>query len=258
MQDLRGPGFDTVPSALAQGALAPAALRADAARWGAQLEAAGVNLTLGPVLDTVPGAAFAARNPPIGQLHREFGYDPQTVSAHGLAVLQAMAAAGVDTAVKHFPGLGRVLANTDFRAGVVDPTTTATDPYLSPFGDAVRAGTRFVMVSSAGYSRIDPGNPAAFSPTVVTGLLRGSLGFGGVVISDDLGAARQVSAVPVGERAVRFVRAGGDLVLTVVAGQIPQMRAALLAAMRDPAFARLVDAAAVRVLTAKAAAGLLG
>ena len=58
----------------------------------------------------------------------------------------------------------------------------------------IRTGHPFVMMSSAVYSRIDPARPAAFSPTVITGLLRGDLGFDGVVVSDDLGAARQVSA----------------------------------------------------------------
>ena len=71
------------------------------------------------------------------------------------------------------------------------------------------------MMSTAVYARIDPDNPAAFSPAVVQGMLRGDLGFHGVIVSDDLGNARQVASVPVPDRALRFLAAGGDLVLTL-------------------------------------------
>jgi beta-N-acetylhexosaminidase len=115
------------------------------------------------------------------------------------------------------------------------------------------------MMSTAIYARIDPGTPAAFSSKIVTGLLRQRLGFSGVIISDDLGAAAQVAATAVGQRAVDFVAAGGDLVLTVVASQASIMAAALLArASSDPAFKAQVDAAALRVLRLKQAAGLVG
>jgi beta-N-acetylhexosaminidase len=257
VQDLNGPGFDTIPSALQQGQLSVSVLRQRAERWGRQLKAAGINLTLGPVLDTVPGPVAAQRNPPIGQLDREFSYTPAVVASHGVAVVKEMAAADVDATAKHFPGLGRVTGNTDLTAGVTDTQTTATDLYLTPFAAAIKAGIPFVMMSTAVYARIDPANPAAFSHRIVTTLLRDRLGFDGVVISDDVGGAAQVAFVPVGQRAVRFVAAGGDIVLTVDPAQIQVMRAALLSAMKQPAFARLVDAAALRVLIAKSRAGLL-
>lgn len=258
VQRMTGPGFSTIPSAIEQGSLDPATLQRSAARWGAQLRAAGVNVDLAPVLDTVPSAAFAPANPPIGALDREFGFDPQIVAAHGSAFAQGLAAAGVSATVKHFPGLGRVTGNTDTTAGVTDTETTRNDPYLTPFTRAIRAGAPFVMMSTAVYSRIDPAGPAAFSSIIVTGLLRNTLGFRGVVISDDVGAAAQVAAVPVAERALRFIAAGGDIVLTVDATQIAEMAAAVIAsAQRDPAFRARVDAAALRVLTAKQAHGLL-
>jgi beta-N-acetylhexosaminidase len=257
VQDLNGPGFDTIPSALQQGQLSSSVLRQRAERWARQLKAAGINLTLGPVLDTVPGQVAAQHNPPIGQLDREFGYTPAVVASHGVAVVKAMAAAGVDATAKHFPGLGRVTGNTDLTAGVTDTQTAATDPYLTPFAAAIKAGIPFVMMSTAVYARIDPANPAAFSHPIVTTLLRDRLGFHGVVISDDVGGAAQVASVPVGQRAVRFVAAGGDIVLTVDPAQIPVMRTALQSAMKQPAFAHLVDAAALRVLIAKSRAGLL-
>ena len=100
--------------------------------------------------------------------------------------------------------------------------------------------------------------PAAFSHTIVTGMLRDDLGFGGLIISDDVGVAKQVADRSPGQRAVDFVAAGGDIVLTVDAGQAGEMTAALLAKARaDPAFKRQVDAAALRVLQAKQAARIV-
>jgi beta-N-acetylhexosaminidase len=255
VQVLKGPGFALIPSARSQGRLAPADLRARARTWGGQLRAAGVLLDLAPVADTVPVGAV---NPPIGHFDRQYGSDPATVAAHATAFAAGLAEAGVTPTVKHFPGLGRVTANTDVSSGVTDRTTTRTDPYLGPFRTAIRAGHPFVMMSSAVYTRIDPARPAVFSPVVVTGLLRGDLHFDGVVMSDDLGAARQVSAVPAGDRAVRFVAAGGDLVLTVTPATLPAMFTALYdRATRDPAFRAAVDRSAGRILLAKQRLGLL-
>jgi beta-N-acetylhexosaminidase len=174
-------------------------------------------------------------------------------------VVSAAQGAGILTTLKHFPGLGRVTANTDTAAVVTDPVTTAGDPQVALFGALARApAAPFVMVSLATYPQLDPAQPAAFSPAVVTGLLRGRLGYAGVVVSDDLGSARAVAAVPAGQRAVRFLAAGGTVVLTVTAAVLPGMEDAVLAASdADPAFAARVDAAARTALLAKARAGLL-
>ncbi len=256
VQRLQGPGFSIVPAALVQGSRRPATLRSQARAWGQQLKRAGVNVNLAPVLDTVP--ARGRPNPPIGDLDREYGHTPATVRSHGLAYAEGMADAGIAATVKHFPGLGRVSGNTDVASRVTDRVTTRADAYLAPFRAAVQAHVPFVMMSTAIYSRIDPRNPAAFSHTVVTGMLRGALGYRGLIISDDVGAARQLSGVTPGQRAVRFVRAGGDVVLTVVAGQARAMTSALLAEARaSSSFRAKVNAAALLVLQAKARAGLL-
>jgi beta-N-acetylhexosaminidase len=256
VQRLQGAGFSSIPSGLVQGTIAPATLQRDAQTWGTQLRRAGVDVDLSPVLDTVP--ANSPGNPPIGDLDREFGHTPAVVSSHGVAVVKGLAAAGVAATVKHFPSLGRVSGNTDTTSGVTDHVTTRTDAYLAPFAAAVQVGTPFVMMSTAIYARIDATHPAAFSSTIITGMLRGDLGFTGVVISDDLGQAAQVRGYAVGTRAVDFIAAGGDLVLTVVASQAKAMTAALLAkADADPAFKAKVDAAALTVLREKQALGLL-
>lgn len=252
VQVLNGPGFSAMPAALTQGGWSTTKLRSYATLWGRQLRAAGVNVDLAPVVDTVPSAAAAATNPPIGYYHREFGYTPSVVAAHGTAFVQGLTAAGVDATVKHFPGLGRVIANPDTASGVTDRVTVRRDPYLAPFAAAVRAKVAFLMVSTAYYRRIDANHPAAFSRTVITGMVRGDLAFHGVVISDDLGNARQVAAWSAASRALQFLSAGGDMVLTVNANVLPAMVKAVLArATTNAAFRAQVNAAALRVLTAK-------
>ena len=256
VQRLQGSGFSHIPSGVSQGFIAPATLQRDARTWGRQLKAVGVNVDLAPVLDTVP-SGFGA-NPPIGDLDREYGHTPGTVRSHGVAFAQGLAAAGVGATVKHFPGLGRVHGNTDLTSGVLDTVTTRHDAYLAPFAAAIKAHVPFVMVSTAIYTRIDAAHPATFSRTVITGMLRHDLHFGGVVMTDDVGNARQVSGYSVAARAVDFVRAGGDMVLTVDAGQAATMTGALVsAATQSASFRALVNAAALRVLTAKQNAHLL-
>jgi len=257
IQALNGPGFSVIPSAVVQGQRSPKTLTADALAWGRELRAAGVNLDFAPVFDVVPPGTDAT-NQPIGVLGREYGHDPLTAGSHAAAFVAGMSAAGVATTAKHFPGLGRVVGNTDVAAGVVDTVTTANDPYLSSFRAAVSAGVPFVMVALATYTRIDPAHLAAFSPVVIGDLLRGDLGFRGVVMSDDLGATAAVASVPPGQRALDFLLAGGDLIVSKTATATAAMVAALQArAAADPTFAARVDDAALRILEAKDATGLL-
>jgi len=255
VQVLSGSGFSAIPQALAQGGWSAATLQAAAEHWGGQLKAAGVNVDLAPVLDTVPAGAV---NPPIGYYNREYGHSTAVVGPHGTAFAVGLARAGVAAAVKHFPGLGRVSANTDTTAGVTDGVTTYDDGYLAPFRSAVAGGAPLAMVSSAYYRRIDASHPAVFSSTIIGGMLRGELGFKGVVISDDLGSARQVAAWSPGQRAVDFLQAGGDMVLTVDPAVLPAMVQAVSAAVASsPAMRAKVDAAALLVLQAKQAQGLI-
>ena len=132
------------------------------------------------------------------------------------------------------------------------------DVYLAPFAAALNHGVPFLMMSTAYYQRIDPNHPAAFSPTIIGGMVRGDLAFRGVVISDDLGNAVQVAAWSPGSRAVQFINAGGDLVLDTNPTLLPTMyRAVLARAQTDAAFRAKVSASALRVLTAKQSRGLI-
>jgi beta-N-acetylhexosaminidase len=257
IQRLKGSGFDRIPAATVQGTWSTAKLTAEAAGWGNQLKRAGVNLDLAPVADVVPESQRTT-NEPIGKLDREFGSTPGPVGQHVAAFINGMDAAGVMTSVKHFPGLGRVRGNTDFSSGVVDNVTVRGDADLAPFVAGVRAGADMVMVSTVTYTKIDPKNRAVFSPTVIRGMLRGDLRYGGVVITDDVGAAAEVASVPAGERATRFVAAGGDIVITARASLTATMVSALVReAQQDKAFAALLQSSVRRVLTLKQNHGLM-
>ncbi|WP_405915027.1 glycoside hydrolase family 3 N-terminal domain-containing protein [Streptomyces sp. NBC_00728] len=257
VQVLSGPGFSTIPSALTQGSWTTSQLRSQAAVWAAQLKSAGVNLNLAPVADVVP-ASLGTANAPIGRYDREFGHTAATVAPHSDAFLAGSTQSGVLATLKHFPGLGYVRGNTDTTAGVVDTVTTSTSSSITPFKSGIDAGAPFVMISSATYSKIDAKNRAAFSSTVIQGLLRKTLGFKGVVISDDLGNAVAVKSVSPGDRAVKFLSAGGDVVLTVEPNLIPAMTTAVKSRVTQNAtFSAQVNQSVHRVLNAKQKAGLL-
>ncbi|GAA5228737.1 glycoside hydrolase family 3 N-terminal domain-containing protein [Paeniglutamicibacter antarcticus] len=252
VQVLKGAGFSTLPAALTQGGWATATLRERATGWGKELAKTGINVNLAPVADTVPSATFAPSNAPIGYWKREYGYDPQTVSAASLAFSDGMHAAGVDPVIKHFPGLGRVTKNTDTAKNVTDTKTTRNDAALRPFKDGIAAGNDWIMVSNAYYSKIDAKNIAPFSSTIMRGMLREDLGFDGIVVSDDMCDAVQLDPWAYGTRALNFFEAGGTMMLCVDAAKVPGIAKALHAkASEDPAFARIIDSAALHVLRAK-------
>jgi beta-N-acetylhexosaminidase len=256
VQTLKGPGFSTVPTALTQGGWTPSTLSSRANRWGDQLKAAGVNLDLAPVADTVP-TRLGTANAPIGFYSREYGHHPKVVARHVAAVIDGLQAAGVQTTAKHFPGLGRVRKNTDTSADVTDHTTTRHDAYLLPFKRAVDRQVPVVMVSLASYARIDPTHIAAFSSTVMDGMLRHDLGFTGVIVSDSMNAVA-VADVPAGARAIRFLRAGGTVVLSVDSSLTSTMAAAVLArAQSNVHFRATVRQDALTVLESKHRNGLL-
>ena len=258
VQVLAGSGFSDIPSALDQSTQPRDQLVASARTWGKELADVGVNMNLAPVADLVD-IARPASNEPIGRWGREYGHDAATVSSQAGAFAEGMQASKVIPTYKHFPGLGRVKDNTDTSAGVVDSTTTrSADTAVSViFGAAIAAGAPVIMVSSATYSLIDPSAPAVFSSTIVTDMLRREMGFSGVVITDDVSAAVQVQEVSAGDRAVRAIRAGCDIVLASADPAVAEdmVKALISTARSDPAFAARVDESATRVLNLKKSLG---
>jgi beta-N-acetylhexosaminidase len=257
VQQLQGAGFSAIPPALDQGQLSARELQRQAAAWGRQLRSAGVNLDLAPVMDVVPPGTAGA-NQPVGALQREFGFSPAVAAARGVAFIRGMRQSGVATTAKHFPGLGRVVGNTDFTAGVVDQVTAPDDPYLKSFQAAIKVGVPFVMVALATYTRIDTGHLAAFSPRIMRGLLRRQMHFRGVIVSDDIGAAAAVAGIPVAARGIDFLTAGGDLITSEGLAAAEAMDQAILRrAAADSAFRATVNSAVMRILDAKQAYHLM-
>ena len=252
-QVLSGSGFSEIPSAMDQSTQSRDQLVAAARTWGKELADVGVNMNLAPVVDLVD-IPRPSTNEPIGRWGREYGHDAATVSSQAGAFAEGMQASKVIPTYKHFPGLGRVTANTDTSAGVVDSTTNrSTDAAVGVFANAIAAGAQVIMVSSATYTLIDASAPAVFSSKIVTDMLRKEMGFSGVVITDDVSAAVQVQSVAASDRAVQAIRAGCDIVLasadpTVAADMV---KAIIAAAQSDPAFAARVDESATRVLALK-------
>lgn len=256
VQHLKGSGFDTMPSAVAQGQMSADTLRSSAKTWGGQLKQAGINVDLAPVLGTVQ--VKRSSNAPIGALNRDFGLDSNGNAQHGIAFVEGMRDAGVGATVKHYPGLGAVTGNTDFTTeGILDTTTTLDGEQIGAFNTTIKqAKPAMVMMSLATYQRIDSSAPAAFSSKIIDGTLRGSVGYDGVVISDSLSAAA-VSGIATKDLGVRLVDAGGDLACIGDTSYVmPILDGIIARAQSDPAFAKKVTASATRVMTLKYQMGL--
>lgn len=255
VQVLSGPGFSAMPSGVKQGEMDPAALERAAEQWGNELAAAGVNVNLAPVADIVPSPNSGNR--PIAGFRREYGYDQASVEGHAAAFSAGMRAAGVTPTLKHFPGLGYVTGNTDETANVVDTTIGPDHANVQCFANLIGEGSPFVMMSSAIYAQIDPEAPAVFSPVAID-LLRDELAFDGVIITDDMSGAAQVSQWTPAERAILAIEAGVDIVLVArsPATTNEMLDAVIARAKVNPAFAALVDTAARRVVAQKAELGL--
>jgi beta-N-acetylhexosaminidase len=202
-------GFPATRSAAELGRIGDPNVTRQAARQLAEtLQAAGVNLNLAPVADL----DLNPDNPAIGALDRSFGADPERVVAHVEAFIAGHREVGMGTAVKHFPGQGSATADT--HKGFVDVSETWTRLELEPFSQVVDDGVAEAMMTAHIFAaQLDPDVPATLSPAVINGLLRGELGFGGAVISDDLqmGAIREQFGYE--DALLRALLAGVDLLL---------------------------------------------
>jgi beta-N-acetylhexosaminidase len=201
-------GFPAVASEAEIGAGSIDAARTWARAIAATLTSVGINLNLAPVVDLDVNPT----SPAIGALDRSFSADPDVVVAMATAEIEAHRAAGVRTTLKHFPGIGSATANTDF--GVADVTTTWNRTELEPFRRLIAAGTAdLVMAGHVVNRQLDPDLPASLSRAVVTDLLRGELGWDGIVITDDLQAAAIDEAFGQDEAILLALEAGNDVLL---------------------------------------------
>jgi beta-N-acetylhexosaminidase len=201
-------GFPAVASEAAIGSGTTAAARTWARGIATTLAANGFDLNFAPVVDL----DVNPRSPAIGALDRSFSADPDVVVERATIEIAAHRAAGVRTTLKHFPGIGSSTTNTDF--GVADVTATWTRTELEPFRGLIAAGVvDLVMAGHVVNGQLDPDRPASLSKAVVGDLLRGELGWDGIVVTDDLQAAAITKAFGSDEAILLALEAGNDLLL---------------------------------------------
>ena len=219
-----------------------ASARAAGRGAGRNLRGVGMNVNLAPVLDV-------ARSPRgfIGQFGRSYGGDAGTAGSLGAAFIRAQQRAGVSATAKHFPGLGAATRtqDTDRRPVRLDvPLATLRARDERPYGPAIAAGVRLVMLSWATYPALDPQRPAGLSPTVVGRELRRRVGFAGVTVTDALGAGALAPFGGTAARARLAAAAGMDLLLC--AGQSVGEGDAAADALVEAARTGALDAAGFR------------
>ena len=201
-------GFPAVASQEKIGSGTRAAAESWADTIATTLADSGLNLNFAPVADL----NVNPRSPAIGALHRSFSADPDVVVRMATIEIDAHRAAGVRTTLKHFPGIGSSTTNTDF--GVADVTRTWSRKELEPFQRLITGGhADVVMAGHVVNGQLDRDHPASLSRATVTGLLRGELGWDGVVVTDDLQAAAIVQAFGADEAVLLALEAGDDLLL---------------------------------------------
>jgi beta-N-acetylhexosaminidase len=200
-------GGSPYPGNAALGAIDDAGLtEAVYAALGADLAALGITLNLAPAVDV----NTAADNPVIGT--RSFGADTALVARHAAAAVTGLQSAGVAACAKHFPGHGSTQLDSHHELATVDaPAGLLAERDLPPFAAAIAAGVRAIMPGHLRVPELTGDLPASLSPAALTGLLRGELGFTGVIVSDglEMRAVSDVYGIP--EAAVMAVLAGTDL-----------------------------------------------
>jgi beta-N-acetylhexosaminidase len=199
------PWVPAQPSAAEVGERAdPEKARRIAEEIGRELRRGGVNTDLAPVVDTGFGAAIGSRS---------YGDDPDLVGRMGAAAVRGFEQSGIVSAAKHFPNHGPALTDSHTGRPRVDhDRETVMNRDLPPFRVAVEAGVPMVMVGHLTYPALDPERPASLSPTVME-LLRGELGFDGVIVTDDLAMEGATRGGTPAQAAVEAVEAGADLLL---------------------------------------------
>jgi beta-N-acetylhexosaminidase len=210
---------------------------------GSDLAALGINFNLAPCADVLG----SADSPAVGT--RSFGADTELVSRHTAAAVAGLQGAGVAACAKHFPGHGRTGTDTHHAVATIEGgLAELRQRDLPPFAAAIKAGIVAIMPSHLRVPELTGDLPASVSPAAVTGLLRGELGFTGVIVSDalEMRATRDMFGVP--RAAVLAVAAGTDLLCLGRDSDEQEylaVRSALVDAVRDGMItgARLEEAA---------------
>jgi len=221
----------------------PARTEAVGRALGDELAALGIGWNFAPVLDVHTNPA----NPVIG--NRAFGVTPGAAATHALAFWRGLRAAGVLGCGKHFPGHGDTQTDSHLDLPVVihdDARLRAVE--LAPFAAAVAAGVSAIMTAHVMYPAWDAQMPATLSRRIAREILRGDLGFSGLLVSDDLGMRAVADRWPIEELVVQSLLAGVDhfLVREPLARQEAALAALVRAAETRPEVRERVQESAVR------------
>jgi len=216
------------------------------AQVGWELRQAGVGLTLAPDADVNSNPL----NPVIGV--RSFGTDAAEVALHVAAWTRGLEATGVASCAKHFPGHGDTAADSHHALPVIDADLkTLRERELVPFRAAIDAGARTIMTSHIVVPSLDAENPATFSRRILIDLLRGELGFTGLIVTDALDMAGASGDRGIPAAAVAAVAAGAELLCIGTRNtdsQLAEILDALDAAVLNGTLpSDVVEAAAVHV-----------
>lgn len=173
-----------------------------------ELREAGVNMNLAPVLDVCPAGEGLFME------SRSFGGEPSRVAELGSLVVRESLKRGLAACGKHFPGLGRAVLDPHKKLPVIDRTEEQIKREdLQPFKTGAESGLSAFMTSHAVYENLDHGIPATLSHYILNDLLRGYLGYQGLIISDDLEMGAIEEDRTVASASVKAVKAGVDLLL---------------------------------------------
>lgn len=175
---------------------------------GQKLKETGININFAPVLDIAPNPSRTfLRN-------RMYGADPQKVMPLTNMAIKGLKDGGVIPVGKHFPGHGMTKTDSHKLLPVIETSKETLYSYtFKPFISAIENGMDGMMVGHLVVLALDGNNPATMSKTVITGILRGELKFNGLVFSDDMRMGGITKNYDIGEACVRFIEAGGDVVM---------------------------------------------
>ena len=191
-----------------------------AAALAAELRAVGINLDYAPVLDVHTNPA----NPVIGD--RALADRAELVASLAAVIIRTLQSNGVAACGKHFPGHGDTSVDSHEALPVVEHERRRLDEVeFVPFRRAVTERVATIMTAHVQIPALDATRIASLSPTVIGGVLKGALGFNGVVISDDLGMKAVSATLPLAEAAVGAIGAGCDAVLLCNSGPQEQVEA---------------------------------
>lgn len=217
-----------------------------------ELTPLGFNVDFAPVADVL----IHQKNLEIGS--RSFGRDAQTVASMVSAETRGLLEGGIEACLKHFPGMGSATTNSHLGKSTSSRTLDELrETEFLPFRAGIEAGARMVMVSHVTYTNIDPDHPASLSPTFVTGLLRGELGFGGLIVTDALRMQAVSDHYTSAQAAIAALEAGADVLL--MPNDAPAAMEGLFGAVQEGRISQArIDESVRRILTHKQSLGLLG